>query len=223
MLDNFPCTTTQGEPETNSRNRRFSCLYRSHVLASNLFMRSLRLAKLSRQVGWNILCWSNSSYMMKSTKVICWREKKAENSLTKRPTAVFVQHTHAYIFTRKPLLVSQEVWELLQFVRQIFDVRLLLPILEVKEAMSPISSCTDINDTSSSKNFWRGTHKVTVAQPDKAVPEVHGLVLQDVDSDHLILRLATYDDIRLSGTPTQQGIYPDLKKVDQRGIFCLIH
>lgn len=52
------------------------------------------------------------------------------------------------------------------------------------------------------KNFCGGTHKIAIAQPDKAVPEIHGLVLQDVDSDLLILRLATCDDIRLIRTPT---------------------
>lgn len=48
------------------------------------------------------------------------------------------------------------------------------------------------------------THKIAVAQPDKAVPEIHGLALQDVDSDLLILRLTTCDDIRLIRTPTRQ-------------------
>lgn len=46
--------------------------------------------------------------------------------------------------------------------------------------------------------FRRGTHKVSVAHPDEAIPEVHGLVLQDVDSDLLILGLATCEDMSLS-------------------------
>lgn len=44
------------------------------VLTSNRFKKSLSVLKSSRQVGWNILCWSNSSYIMKSTKVIYCRE-----------------------------------------------------------------------------------------------------------------------------------------------------
>lgn len=126
-------------------------------------MRSLRLAKSSRQEEWHILCWSNSSYIMKSTKVICWKKggKKAENAPINCATTEFMQHTHkhTHLVPRKPLPVSQEPWELLQFARQFFDVRRLEPPLGVKEAKSTISTGSDINnDTSSWKKLqWRNS------------------------------------------------------------------
>lgn len=59
--------------EILSGNCRILFLYQQNAPTSNLSKRSFRFLKASRQVGWNILCWSNSSYMTKSTKVI-WKE-----------------------------------------------------------------------------------------------------------------------------------------------------
>lgn len=70
--------TTEVLKRCKSGENRHCCLFlntRRLVLTSKRSKRSLRFLKSSRHVGWNILCWSSSSYMMKSTKVICWKEK----------------------------------------------------------------------------------------------------------------------------------------------------
>lgn len=152
------------------------------------------------------------------------RKIKTENSLINGTTAKFMQQRHAYIVTRKPLPVFKEVWELLQFVGQIFEVRLLLPILEGKEVKSPISSCTDINDSddvfkqllerdsqSRRSTTWQ-SHSWSPWTGSQGCP----LGPSHPPSCHL-RRHQTYCDTKTTRSTSGS------KNMNQWGRFCLIH
>lgn len=62
------------------------------------------------------------------------------------------------------------------------------------------------------------THKVSVAQPHEAISEVHRLVLQDVHTDLLLLRLSTCDQITFIWThrKAEDGFKSEIVRIKKK-------
>lgn len=67
--------TENDHEQSKSHSSRYLIGLKTSVLTSKRSRKSFKFLKASRHVGRKILCWSNTSYIMKSPKVSCRREK----------------------------------------------------------------------------------------------------------------------------------------------------